>query len=334
METHRNILIYGEIMGDRLSSHTTQVMQIGLELSKHLSQELKVLFLGGQFLKTSEEAYGYGAHQVYMASDPLLENFMTDSYLQAMEQVVRDLRPAIVLFGHNENTASLAPRLAFRLRTGVTLDCVELKIDSASGLLEQVKPVFGGKAHAHYCCSGIFPQIASVREGAFDPADFDSSQRGEVSKIRFSLDRSGIRTRFLGKKKDESHALAMKLASADIVVCGGRGLGREEGVDLIKETAYLLDGAIAGSRPAVDNGWIPNSLQVGLTGKKVNPHLYIAVGISGALQHLAGCRKARTIVAINSDETAPIFKLSHFGVVGDYKEILKGFNEEVKRIKE
>jgi electron transfer flavoprotein alpha subunit len=334
MERHRNILLFGQIRGDRLSPHTTQIMRIGLELSKHLSEEMHVLFMGGRFLKSSEQAYGYGAQKVYTASDPLLEDFMTDSYLQATEQVVRNLRPAIVLFGHNENTASLAPRLAFRLRTGVTLDCVDLRIDSASGLLDQVKPVFGGKAQAHYCCNGTFPQIASVREGAFDPACFDSYRRGEISKINLCLDRSRIKTRFLGKKKDESHALAMKLASAEIVVSGGRGVGRKEGMDLVKETADLLDGAVAGSRPAVDNGWIPSSLQVGLTGKKVNPHLYIAVGISGALQHLAGCRKAKTIVAINSDETAPIFKLSHFGVVGDYKEVLKGFNQEIKRIKE
>jgi electron transfer flavoprotein alpha subunit len=334
METDKNILIFGEIKGDRISPHTTQVMRIGLELSRHLGQEMHALFLGGRFQKSSEEAYAYGASWVYMASDPLLENYMTDSYLQAMEKVVRQLGPAIVLFGHNENTASLAPRLAFRLRTGVTLDCVDLKINDANGLLEQVKPVFGGKAHAHYCCGKVLPQIASVREGAFDSANYDGSRKGEVSECVLSLDRSRIRTRFLKKKEDESQAMALKLASAGVVVCGGRGLGGKEGVDLIKETADLLDGAIAGSRPAAENGWVPSSLQVGLTGKKVNPHFYIAVGISGALQHIAGCQKAKTIVAINSDETAPIFKLSHYGVVGDYKEVLKGFNREVKQIKE
>lgn len=151
--------------------------------------------------------------------------------------------------------------------------------------------------------------------------------------MRLSPDLSRIRTKFFKKEKDESLALAMKLASAQIVVSGGRGLKKKEGVDLIQETADLLGGAVAGSRPAVDNGWLPSSLQVGLTGKKVNPQVYMAVGISGALQHMAGCSKSKTIVAINSDQSAPIFKLSHMGAVGDYSEVLKGFNEEIKKIK-
>lgn len=333
MVGHQNVLIFGERVNGGLSPLTTQVMRIGKKLSAELGEEMHLLLLEGGIRRGASDGYGYGADKVYMTSDPFLENYMTDTYLQAMEQVVRELTPAIILFGQNDRGLDLAPRLAFRLKTGVTLDCVELKISSGKGLLEQIKPVFGGKAYAHYSCPEGVPQIASVREGAYDSADYDESKKGDVIVFPLALDASRIRTRFIKKERDEGQALALKLASANIVVSGGRGLRKKEGVELLQETSDLLDGAIAGSRPAVDYGWIPGPLQVGLTGKKVNPQLYIAVGISGALQHMAGCSKSKTIVAINSDESAPIFKLSDFGAVGDYSEVLKGFNEEVRRIK-
>ena len=334
MAEYRNILIFGEMDGERLSSMTKQLIGFGKNLSAELNQELFLIFFGQETLKGVETGYGYGADKVYMGADPLLQNPMTDTYLQAMEQSIGELKPAVVLFGQNDMGLDLAPRLAFRMKTGVSLDCVDLKWDSEKGLLEQVKPVFGGKALGRFLSTGSGPQIVSVRDGAFESADFDASKKGDVIALNLSLDPSLVRTRFVKKEKDESLDLALKLASANIVVSGGRGLKKKEGVDLIKETADLLGGAIAGSRPAIDNGWVPSSLQVGLTGKKVNPQLYMAVGISGALQHMAGCSKSKLIVAINSDESAPIFKLSHIGVVGDYKEVLTGFNEEVKRIKQ
>ncbi len=334
MADYKNILIFGEMDRERLSSITAQLMRIGKRLSEEMNQELCLVFLGGESLEGVEAGYGYGADKVYMGVDPLLQNYMTDACLQAIEQMVGELKPAIVLFGQNDIGLDLAPRLAFRMKTGVTLDCVDLKWDSGKGLVEQVKPVFGGKAHGHFSCSESRPQIASVREGAFDPADYDETKKDEVIAFDLTLDPSRVRTRFVKKKKDESMELALKLASANVVVCGGRGLKKQEGMDLIQETANLLGGAIAGSRPAVDYGWVPSSLQVGLTGKKVNPQVYIAVGISGALQHMAGCSKSKLIVAINSDESAPIFKLSHIGVIGNYKEVLESFNEEVKRIKQ
>ena len=250
-----------------------------------------------------------------------------------MEQAAAELKPSIILFAQNDKGLDLAPRLAFRLKTGVAVDCVDLKIDMDKGVMVTVKPVFGGKAHVDASSLESRPQIASVREGAFDPADFDESKKGEVNELSLSMDASKVKTRFVKKEKDQSLALALKLAAANVVVGGGRGLKKQEGIDLIQETADLFDGAIAGSRPVVDNGWLPTSLQIGLTGKKVNPQVYMAVGISGALQHMAGCSKSKTIVAINSDEGAPIFKLAHYGVVGDYKEVLKGFNDEVKKIK-
>jgi len=305
-------------------------MRIGKTLSGDLNEELHLLLLGSD-AQGAEAGYGYGADKVFAGTDPLLENYLTDTYLQAMEQAMEELNPSIILFAHNDKGLDLAPRLAFRLKTGVAADCVDLRIDG--GVMVTVKPVFGGKAHADANITESRPQVASIREGAFDPADYDESKKGEVNDLGLSIDGSKVKTRFVKKEKDESLALALKLASANVVVSGGRGLKKKEGVDLIQATADLLDGAIAGSRPAVDNGWIPNALQIGLTGKKVNPQMYMAVGISGALHHMAGCSKSKTIVAINSDEGAPIFKMSHYGVVADYKEVLEGFNDEVKKMK-
>lgn len=332
MGDNRNTLIFGELDGDKLSSMTAQLMRIGKGLSGEMGEELYIVFLGKELSGAVQQGYGYGADRVYIGADPLLENYLSEPYLQAMEQIVKELKPRIVLFGQNDKGLDLAPRLAFRMKTGVTLDCVELKWISEKALLEQVKPVFGGKAHGRFRCADLVPQIASIREGAFAPAEYRESIERDVIPFRLGLDPARIRTKFVKKEIDDNLALSLKLASANIVVSGGRGLKRKEGVDIIKETADLLGGAIAGSRPAVDHGWMPGSLQVGLTGRKVNPKVYIAVGISGALQHMAGCMNSKTIVAVNSDESAPIFKLSHIGVVGDYREVLEGFNREVREI--
>lgn len=330
MKENKNILVFGETDGDGLSSMTAQLMRIGKRLSEDMKEALFLVFLGNEFPAAIRKGYGYGADRVYTGADPLLANYMTEPFLQAAGQVVQELKPAMVLFGHNDSGLDLAPRLAFRLQTSVTLDCVDLKWVPERGLIEHVKPVFGGKAHAHFCGAETAPHIASVREGAFEPADYDESIKNEVFPFPLTLDPSGVKTKFIKKEKDENLALALKLASARIVVSGGRGLKKKEGVDLIKATADLLGGAVGGSRPAVDNGWLPHSLQVGLTGRKVNPDVYIAVGISGALQHMAGCMKSKTIVAINSDESAPIFRLSHVGAVGDYRGVLEGFMQEIR----
>jgi len=333
VEDYKNILVVGELDDNGVSITTAQAMRIGRTLAEETGQQMHLLFIGGKMAAAAVEGYTYGADKVYMAADPLLENFTTDSYLQVMTKFVGEMKPAVIIFSHNQTGLDLAPRLAFRLEAAVMLDCVAYKIDKESGLLQQERPVFGGKAHACYQGIGNGPQITTVREGAVDPADSDDSRNGEVVGFPVVLDAAEIRTRFVKKEKDASQAQGLKLAAAKTVVCGGRGLGKKEGMDLLMETAELMDGAIAGSRPAIDQGWVPGPLQIGQTGKKVSPRLYLAVGISGALQHMAGCSNANTIVAINTDQEAPIFKMSHIGVVGDYQGVLAGFNEEISKMK-
>jgi electron transfer flavoprotein alpha subunit len=333
MGEYRNILVFGEVENGKLSSITIQLLGIGRKLADDMGQELHLLFVGELFKGDGDEGYIYGADKVYVLGDPLLHNYMTDSYLQAMEQIVSTQKPSIVLFGQNDIGMDLAPRLAFRLKTGVTLDCVDLQIDEASKALRQVKPVFGGKAECHYYNKNSGPQIVTVRDRAFEGAVRDETRTGEPEHLSISLDVSKFRTRFLEKRTDESRSLAERLLSSQIVISGGRCMGGEQGFNILKETADILDGTIAGSRPSVDYGWIPHALQVGLTGQKIAPELYFAVGISGAIQHMAGCLKSKTIISINIDEEAPIFRFSHYGVVGDYKEVLRGFNDECKKLR-
>jgi len=333
MGKNKHVLIFGEMEAGSLSPMTTQLLGIGRKLAGALKQEVHLLFLGAKIDPVFKTGFCYGADKVLAAVDPLFENYVNDSYLQAVTQVVRARDPEIVLFGQNDKGMDLAPRLAVRLHAGVTLDCVDLDIDAASGLLKQVKPVFGGKVNGHYYTKNAFPQIVSVRDRVFEPADHDEARTGEVEVVDISLDVSRVRSRFIEKQRDDGLNLAQKLLNSSVVISGGRGLKEKEGFEVLRRTAELLIGTVAGSRPAIDYGWLPNALQVGLTGKKVSPEIYFAVGISGAIQHMAGCLKSKVIVAINEDREAPIFTMAHYGVVGDYKEVLTAFNDELEHIK-
>ena len=330
MEGHRNVLIFGEVEGMRLSPMTLELMGIGSRLAEGLSGETSLVWLGRAMAESLGEAYGFGADRVFAICDPLLDSYAPDAYLQAMERMVAELKPAVVLFGQTDRGIDLAPRLAFRLERAVALDCIDLSAGPDGQGATYTKPVFGGKAHAIFSTNAL-PLIASVRQGSFAPAEYDAARQGEVISLRPSLDVALTRTRFLGRIEDEGLSLSAILTDATVVVSGGRGLKTKEGIGLLKETAGLIGGAVGGSRPAIDNGWLPGHLQIGLTGKRINPKLYVAVGISGSLQHMAGCMKSKTIVAINSDESAPIFKMAHVGVVGDYREVLEGFNDEMRQ---
>jgi electron transfer flavoprotein alpha subunit len=333
MGVYRNVLVFGEEESGKLSSMTMQLLGIGRKLADDLGQELRLLFMGHPPEGDGVEGYHFGVDKVYAAKHPLLENYMAQSYLQALERIVAEQKPLVMLFGQNDKGMDLAPRLAFRLKTGVTLDCVDLQIDKATKALKQVKPVFGGKAECVYYNENEEPQIVAVRDGVFEPPVYDESRTGEADELKVELDASTLSMRFLEKRTDDSRSLARALLSAKTVVSGGRCMGGEQGFEILKETAEILGGTIAGSRPPVDYGWIPSALQVGLTGRKIAPELYLAVGISGAIQHMAGCLKSKTIVSINIDEEAPIFRFSRYGAVGDFKEVLRGFNEECRKIR-
>jgi electron transfer flavoprotein alpha subunit len=210
------------------------------------------------------------------------------------------------------------------------MDCVELSIDPDSKLLLQTRGVYGGNAKATYICEGTKPQMATVRAKAMDPLERDDSRKGEVITIESGLDPSMIRTKVVDRVKEE--VVGIKLEDAEVIICGGRGMGSAEAFQELEPLAKALGAAIGATRPPCDNGWVPASLQVGLTGKIVSPTLYIAVALSGSSQHMSGCSGSKNIIAINKDAEANIFKEARYGVVADYKKVLPAFTEKVKEL--
>ncbi|OGN88030.1 MAG: hypothetical protein A2158_03080 [Chloroflexi bacterium RBG_13_46_14] len=329
MADNKGVMILGEVIEGNLSSISTELLGCGRKLADELGQGLSALLIGSAVSGWAREAITYGADKVYVVEDPLLGDYQADSYVLASEKAAKEVNPSILLMGQTEVGSDIAARLAFRLETAAVLDCVALEIDPDSKRLLQTKPVYGGNAQAIYV-TDTDPQIATVRAKSMTPLAKDDSRQGEVINIDAGLDASAIRTRILDKVKEEVEGV--KLEDATVIITGGRGIGGEEGFKQLEELARLMKGAVGASRPACDNGWMPDKAQVGLTGKIVTPDLYIAVGVSGASQHMAGCSGSKTIVAINKDSEANIFRMAHYGVVGDWKKILPAFKEKIKEL--
>ena len=329
MAEYKGVMVHCEVGEEKLMAIGTELLGCGKKLADELGQELCAVLVGSDVSGLAQEAIAFGAGKVYMVDDPLLKDYRTDSYVLAMEKVVKQVMPQIILLGQTTIGRDLAPRLAFKLNTMATMDCIELEIDSDSKRLLQTKPVYGGNANAIYI-SETDPQIATVRSKAMSPLGRDDSRKGEVITVDASLDASAIRTNVLEKVKEEVEGI--KLEDAEVIVTGGRGIGSAEGFQQLEVLAKILNAAVGATRPPCDNGWVSDSLQVGLTGKIVTPELYIAVALSGSSQHLSGCSGSKNIVAINKDAEANIFKMARFGVVGDWKKVIPAFTDKVKEL--
>ena len=323
------IMICGETINGSLSSVTTEILGCGRRLADELKEELICVVIGDQISEASQKAISYGADKVYAVDDPQLKEYQTDSYMMVMEKVVGDVSPLALLLGQTSIGRDLAPRLSFRLGVSLSMDCLELSINPDTKAFEQTRSVYGGNARAIFTSDSI-PQIATVRQKAMTPLEPDDSRKGEIISIKVDLDTTLIKTKVIETVKEE--VAGIKLEDAEIIVSGGRGIGGTEGFKQLEELAKILKGAVGASRPPCDNGWMPEMIQVGLTGKIVTPELYIAVAISGASQHLAGCSGSKNIIAINKDEEANIFKDARFGVVGDWKQVLPAFTEKIKSL--
>jgi electron transfer flavoprotein alpha subunit len=323
------VMVFGEVLEGKLASVTAELLGCGRKLSADLGQELSVVLAGSGVAVFSQAAISYGADKVYVVDDAILADYQTEPFVAVMEKVVRQANPQVVLLSQTAVGRDLAPRLAFRLGTAATMDCIGVAIDPQTKRLVPTKPVFGGNARAVYTYE-TDPQIATVRAKAVAALDPDNSRKGEVINLPAGLDPSMVRARVVQKIKEEVRGI--KLEEAPIVISGGRGIGGPEGFKELDDLARLLKGAVGASRPACDSAWIPDTSQVGLTGKVVTPDLYIAVAISGSSQHMAGCSGAKVIVAINKDPEANIFKEARFGVVGDWKKVLPAFKQKVKEL--
>jgi len=329
MAEYKGVMVFCEATEGKLASTSTELLGGGRKLADDLGQELSAVLVGSGISSLAQETIFFGADKAYVVDDPLLQDYQTDSYVLVMEKVVNQVTPQILIMGQTSIGRDLAPRLAFRLNTAASLGCLELAIDPASKLLLQTKPVYGGNAQAAFVCQ-TYPQIATVRPKAMMPLERDKSRQGEVITIKAGLDPSAIRTKVVEKVVEKVEGI--RLQDAQVIVGGGRGIGSAEGFKQLEELARMLKGAVGATRPPCDNGWAPGGAQIGLTGKIVTPELYIAVALSGSSQHMSGCSGSKTIVAINKDPEANIFREARFGVVGDWKKVLPAFTNKLKEL--
>lgn len=330
METHQGVLICGEIVEGKLAPITIELLGIGRKLADGLGEGLDILLMGSKSGSLSQEAIAYGADKVYVDEDSLLDTYNSDAYTQVAAKLCQKILPSILLLGHTDIGCDLAPRLNGRLGGGLSMDCLSLSIDPATKLLVSTRPVFGGNAHATVISKSARPQMATIRTKVVPPAERNDSRQGEIIPIEEKVDPSMIKVKVIDRIKEEVEGV--KLEDAEVVVSGGRGIGSAQNFAMLRELAHVLGGAIGATRPACDEGWAPTSAQVGQSGKVVSPKLYIAVALSGAMSHLAGCLGSKYIVAINKDKEANIFNVAHFGIVADYKEVLPILTSKLKEL--
>lgn len=325
----KGVLIYAETQEGKLAPITAELLGAGRKLADSLGEELSAILVGSNVSLLAPEVIAQGAQKVYVVDDPLLKEYQSDAYVMATEQALNQIQPQILLMGQTEIGRDLAPRLAFRLKTSASMDCIELSIQPETKLLLQNRPVYGGNARATLSIP-TKPQIATVRAKAMEPLPKDPSRQGETVPVKVELDATKVRAKVLKRVKEE--VAGVKLEEAGVVIGGGRGINGAEGFKQLEELSKLFKGAVGASRPPVDNNWLPSSQQIGLTGKIITPELYIAVALSGSSQHMAGCSGAKTIVAINKDPDANIFKEARFGIIGDWKQVVPAFTEKVKEL--
>lgn len=326
---YQGVWTFSEQRNGKLANVARELLGEGRKLADQLGEPLVAVLLGHQIESEAKTLVSYGADQVFVADAPELAHFLEDSYAQVIVDLVVKERPNIILMGATAIGRSLAPKVAARLETGLTADCTGLEVDVAEKNLLQTRPAFGGNLMATILCPNHRPQMATVRPKVFKPLVPDPDRKGIITKVDLSGTEWDIRAKILEVVNEVGYTV--NLEEANIIVSGGRGLCDPKNFDLVRELAAVLGGAVGSSRAAVDAGWIPYSHQVGQTGKTVGPKVYIACGIRGAIQHLAGMQSSDIIVAINKDPEAPIFKLATFGIVGDVLEILPLLTKEFKK---
>jgi len=330
MADYKGVLICGEVVGEKITSVTTELLNTGRKLCDDLDQPLSILLIGKNIGEIAKEAICLGADKVYTVDDAPFAESHPDRYVAIITQACQQVAPSIILLGQTDMGRDIAPRLVAKLGTTVCMDCVELAIDPETKLLLQTKPVYGGNAMAVWASGEHQPQVVAMRPRVVAPAEPDTSRKGEIVPITVDVDDSMIKGKLVETVKEEVKGI--KLEDAKVIVAGGGGIGSSEGFKLLEELARVLGGTIATSRVPCDEGWMPATMEIGQTAHMVSPDLYIAIGISGALQHMAGCSGSKYIVAINKDPDAHIFKEANFGVVGDYREALPPLIEKCKAL--
>lgn len=328
LRDYKNVLVFAETRDGQIMEVSYEILGEGAALARKLGANVEAVLVGDDVKKLAGDLVLRGAHKVYVIEDKDLNKFESSAYTHVLESLVKNSKPEIFLFGATSIGRALAPRLAVRLKTGLTADCTELDIDDEKKILLQTRPAYGGNIMATIITPNHRPQMATVRPHVMKKAEIDHRHKGEIVVFRVDNVKKNVKTKILEIIHEAKENV--NLSEADIIISGGRGLSKPENFNLIRELAETLGGVVGASRAAVDAGWIPHYHQVGQTGKTVHPKIYIACGISGQIQHLAGMQSSDTIIAINKDPEAPIFKVADYGIIGNLFEVIPAFIKEIK----
>ena len=328
---YKGVWVFAEQRNGELQKVSLEILGEGRRLADELGVNLTAVLLGNNVSALADILGEHGADEVLVAEHELLEKYTTDGYTKVICELANERKPGILFIGATFIGRDLGPRVAARLSTGLTADCTSLAVDVTNGDLLATRPAFGGNLMATIACPDHRPQMATVRPGVFSKLA-DEDREFTVEEVAVELKDSDIRTKIVEIVKETKEIV--DISEANFIVAGGRGVGSKENVKVLEDLAEALGGTVAGSRAAVENGWIEKEYQVGQTGKTVRPNIYIACGISGAIQHVAGMQDSDLIIAINKDATAPIMQAADYAVVGDLLKVVPEMTAQLKAIKE
>ena len=342
LEEYKGVFVFAQQVDNELSGIALELVGKGKDLAKDLGTEVTAVLIGSQVKGLCTELAEYGADRIIVVDDPELKEYRTEPYAHALAEVIRKYKPEIMLIGATAIGRDLGPRVSARIHTGLTADCTQLDIgdfpinpvpgkEQKHNQLLMTRPAFGGNTMATIACPDFRPQMATVRPGVMQKAPRVEGAQAVIEEFNpgFTPDNKYVEILEIVKAVSDIE----DIMDAKILVSGGRGVGSPENFKLLEDLADAVGGTVSCSRAVVDAGWKPKALQVGQTGKTVRPHVYFAVGISGAIQHLAGMEESDIIIAINKDETAPIFDVADYGVVGDLNKIVPMLTEKIKEAK-
>ena len=325
---YKNVYVFVEQREGVIQNVGLELLGKARELADALNEKVYAMLLGHDLTTQAQECIAYGADTVLRVDAPELATYVTEPYAQAIYQIIRDNKPSIVLIGATPIGRDLGPRLSARVETGLTADCTGLEISEDRDLL-MTRPAFGGNLMATIICKEHRPQMSTVRPGVMRMGQRDDNRKGTIEDVKINFDKSKFRVRVLETVKQTKNLV--DITEAHVLISGGRGVGNAEGFDMLRAMANTIGAEVSASRAMVDAGVLGHERQVGQTGKTVRPDLYFAMGISGAIQHLAGMEESEYIIAINKDKFAPIFNVADLGIVGDVRKIVPLLTEKLKR---
>lgn len=325
---YKDVYVFIEQRDGKIQNVAFELLGEARELADKLGEKVVAILVGHDMKGLAEECIAYGADEVVVADSPELEVYTTEPYAQAIHQIIEERKPSIVLFGATTIGRDLGPRLSARVGTGLTADCTGLEISEERDLM-MTRPAFGGNLMATIVCKDHRPQMSTVRPGVMRMKERDASRKGSIEKIKINFKPEKFRVRVIETVKEAKEKV--DITEARILVSGGRGVGSADGFDKLRDLAGELGAEVSSSRAMVDAGVISHDRQVGQTGKTVRPDVYFALGISGAIQHLAGMEESEMIIAINKDKFAPIFSVADIGIVGDVHKIIPLLTERLKK---